>query len=419
MVRVVRSELQPTVDGKPEAERKQAAEQADKVARKMVEGIKWKDDAENYARFGLPPAAQAQPIATTIDGIQKFLWETGAISKKYAPANQLYDPSILEAIKGGSSTERGTVVSVKERKLTFRAGAQEAAIDVPEGAEVSLDGKEAALTALTEGMSVEIERRDNAIKSVRGKSQPATTEAGMVVSAREGKLQVTLDPGGQAVTIAVPGDAKVSLDGNKAELTTLPAYADVVVEKLGDKVVAVRAQKPREERGTVASVAGKKLTMTNELKQDVVVEVPDTARVSLEDKPAGLSALLKGMPVTVVKRKSADVVVAVQAGKAPSAVTKKPLDYEIGVKDGEVSAISVDDLQEVLKLLKDDPKATLEIKGNSKGKSDEDKKPALERAQVVRDWFVNQGIAKERLTVEFGELGTAPVVKLVLVTRRE
>src|SRR5262249_47805105 len=136
---LVRAELQPQVDDK-----KLTKEQADKQAAQMAAGIKWKDAAENSARSGLANAAKIDHLAAVITRIQDFLWATGGMSKTIRP-EQLFDDSICKVVMKGLSTERGTLTSVADRKLTLTNGGQAVTIAVPDDAAVTIDGKPAKL----------------------------------------------------------------------------------------------------------------------------------------------------------------------------------------------------------------------------------------------------------------------------------
>src|SRR5262249_57237244 len=111
----------------------------------------------------------------------------------------------------------------------------------------------------------------------RAEKRPATEVAGVLVSVEGRKLKLTPNNSQDAVTRDVPESAEVTLDGKSARLSELAEYADIVIVKRGGAVVAVRAEKPREDRGTVVGVVGKKLTMTNDRQEAVTLDVPDTA----------------------------------------------------------------------------------------------------------------------------------------------
>ncbi len=76
----------------------------DEQARKLVEGIEWKNTLENYAYFGLHQAGQAQHIEDIIANITDVLIKTGAMSQDPlgGKANTIFYDGVLRSLQAAN-----------------------------------------------------------------------------------------------------------------------------------------------------------------------------------------------------------------------------------------------------------------------------------------------------------------------------
>jgi hypothetical protein len=268
------------------------------------------------------------------------------------------DKGELVAIHTEGPSVAGTVKSVGDGKIVLQnrvrniEGGSEQSFAVPERVKVVVDGRPAKLTDLKTGTAVlvklSMDRKSVLVITalpVRAAGQVPTV-AGKIKAIDVKANTITLSSlrgGGADQTFTLGENVSVRVDGKPGKVSDLAVGNSVllVLEQRSKTVRAITVGSYREVAivsppGVIRTLEGDKLTVQVNVRggdgQEETYTVGDTVRVFVDNKPAKLASLKKGMYVRLAKNEKGGLIGIRAEGQTMTGVLKE-------IKDGRLTLV--------------------------------------------------------------------------------
>ena len=328
--------------------------------------------------FGHSPKVSSQPTALML--------------KPQAYNSAALDGALKEISAAGGSSPLGR--PLKEVAVDLKG------VKVPVAMVIVTDGKEASSSPLSAAQALAADHENLCIYTV----------------------QVGNDPGGKALLEKIASAGKCGKAVNADALASGASMADFVKEVLltqkndsdGDGVVDDKDRCPNTPSGVTVDMNGCPLDSDGDGVADYKDQCPNT--------PRGVTVDMKGCPLdsdgdgvldykdqcpgtprgTQVDAVGCPIPVATKSAEVTAAGTWLYKDIQFENNKSDLKESSYPTLNEITAALKAQPNLNIEIQGHTDGSGTHDYNVGLSkrRAQSVKAYLENQGIAAQRMTTE-------------------
>jgi hypothetical protein len=230
--------------------------------------------------------------------------------------------------------------------------------EIPNNADITLDGDDADLSDLEKGMKAKITKINGVITDLDVTSLEEVIN-GTIYSIDVNDDEVTLT---QSTTVRktyeIPDDADITLDGDDADLSDLKVGMKVKMTKTNGVITELEVTTLEEViNGTIYSidVNDDEVTLTQSTTVRKTYEIPDDAEITLDGDDADLSDLEKGMKVKMTKTNG--VITELEVTTLIETITGTI--YSVDLSDDEVRLTEKDNVRRTY-VIPDDAEITLD-----------------------------------------------------------
>lgn len=150
----------------------------------------------------------------------------------------LKDNEVIEINAESLEKVNGALRKINDDELVIRVSSQDYTYSLDDDVEIEIDGDDADLDDLLQGMSVELVFDDGKVTEIEAKS--LVRIKGEFRKANNEKIVIRVD--GEDYTYSLDDDVKVELEGDEAELDDLEKGMDVQLKFVDGEVVEIKAE---------------------------------------------------------------------------------------------------------------------------------------------------------------------------------